>query len=798
MNGIAISMREAIRGFVRHKSFFVVAVLTSALGLGVGTTVFCVLYGVLLRPFSYGDGDRLVVARASYEGGLSEQNRFDGQALVEWRQAARTLDGLAAFKDWEYTLLQRGEPADLEAAMVSADFFSVLGAKAEVGAIFSPELVRAEQGKVVMLSYSLWRRRFAADPAIAGKAVNLSGEIYTVAGIMPKDFDVPSQDVSVWSALVTDPAKLGKDRNLIFIGRLRPAVSLAQAEADAAGVARRLAAEFPDTEKGMRIHLVPFFDELVKDSRPTVLATSAAALLVFLISCANLAGLLLARSIERRSEFATRLAVGARRAHLLGVVLSESLLLAICGGIVGAGLARWMIAAFVRLSPVELPRYAAIGQGFQIPIVAAGLALAAALLISLPSAWEVVRFKPGAETGKGSRSTSRRFARQVIVTAELAIALTLLTGTGLMARTIQKLRDADVGWKTDHLLACQIYLPKRNYTAPHQIQEFFRIFMERLRATPGVVAVAASSSLPPGRKGIDFDLPIQLPGSTDDNAGRAHIRVVTPGLFKTLGVPLLQGRDFDDRDRDPQIRRIIVNQRFAKKYLPDSPSVVGKQVVIFFGPPQPYEIIGVAGDVYHYGLLEDPRPEFYLPFASIPFSGMGVVVRTAGDPLAFAPEFRRQLWTLDPELPVESLGSMEERVEYTWRDRSLLTTLMVFFAAAAVGLTVLGVYSVVTFSVSRQAREIGIRMAMGARRDDVVRLVVGQSVRAVAAGVVLGLLGAWMLGRGLASLIYGVSATDPWVLLGGAVGVGGVASLGAWLPSRRAARIDPIRALRVE
>jgi putative ABC transport system permease protein len=266
-----------------------------------------------------------------------------------------------------------------------------------------------------------------------------------------------------------------------------------------------------------------------------------------------------------------------------------------------------------------------------------------------------------------------------------------------------------------------------------------------------------------------------------------------------MGIPLLQGRAFDDTDRDPQARKIMVNQKFVKQYLSDAPSAVGQEVVIaFLGPPAPYEVVGVVGDVHHYGLVQDPKPEFYVPFASMPFSGMGIVVRTDGDPVAFAPTFRKQLWALDPELPVTSVGAMDDWVEATFRDRIFLTGLMVLFAAVAVTLTTLGVFSVVSFSVSRQGREIGIRMAMGARRDDVVRLVMGQSASAVLAGVVLGLTGAWMLGRGLASLVYGVSASDPWVLLAGAVGVGLVAGLGAWLPSRRAAKINPMMALRVD
>jgi putative ABC transport system permease protein len=529
-----------------------------------------------------------------------------------------------------------------------------------------------------------------------------------------------------------------------------------------------------------------------------VLVGSAAALLVLLICCANLSNLLLVRAIERRNEFATRLAIGAQRRHLLGVVFAESVLLAVCGGIAGGLLARWMVEVLVRLTPFELPRGGELGHGIQIPLIVAVLILITALVVSALPAWEVAKAKQGPEISRGSRSTSRRFARQLIATFEIAIALTLLAGSGLMARTMLALRDANPGWNTSHLLAAQIYLPKRRYHQPHEVQQVFETFIERLRNTPGVTSVAASSALPTGKTGIDFDLPVQLPGKAGDNAGRASIRAVTPGYFKTMGIPLLQGRAFDDKDRGLELRRIMVNHAFVTRYLPDSPSVVGQQVAIVLGPPSNYEIVGVVGDVYHYGMLREPKPEFYVPFAAMPFSGMGVVVRTLGDPQAFAPTFRKQLWSVDPELPVSTLETMDNMVKDTWSDRSFLTTMMVVFAIMAVALTILGVFSVVSFSVSRQVREIGIRMAMGARRDDVVRLVMGQSARAAVAGVTVGLIGSWLLGRGLASLIYGVSPSDPWVLLGGAVCVGVIAGFGAYLPSRRAAKIDPMAALRLE
>jgi predicted permease len=447
---------------------------------------------------------------------------------------------------------------------------------------------------------------------------------------------------------------------------------------------------------------------------------------------------------------------------------------------------------------VELPRAATIGHGFQIPIIAGGFVVIATLLISAPAIWEVARLRLSPSAAMGARSTSRHFAERLIVALEIAVAVTLVAGSALMGRTILALRDANPGWRTDHLLAAQIVLPSSGYREPHQIRQFYETLLDRLRATPGVVSVAASSALPASPMGIDIDLPIQVPGHSTSEARQAAGRLVTPGFFKTLGIPLLQGRDLEEADGDPKVRRLVINQAFARKHLPDSLSVVGKQVVIFLGAPQTYEIVGAVADIHYYGMLRDPKPEFYLPFASRPIGQMGVAVRTEGSPMAFAPAFRKQLWALDPALPVASTESMEKMVRDTWNDRSFLTILIVCFTVVVVALTIVGVFSVVTYSVSRQVRVIAIHMAVGAQRRDVLRLVIGQSARTIVAGVALGMVGAWMLGRGLAGLVYGVSASDPRVLLTAAVGVVIVAGIGAYLPSTRAARIDPMIVLRIE
>lgn len=796
MTGMAgLSLREAWRGLTRQRSTFVVAVLTLALGLGLTIAMGCVLHGVLLRPVGGGDGRRVVMAWAGYQGGNSDRDLFDEQSLTTWRQASQVFEHVGGFNYTTVTLLQRGEPVSLQGAIVSPEIFSVLQARAQVGTPFSPEQAHREQGKVALLSYALWRQRFGADPAAVGAAVNLGDENYTVVGVMPDDFDVPSHETAVWVPL---PPGGARTRSLMVIARLRDGVGLEQARADAERVARQLAADFPETHAGMRIHIVPFADELVRESRPLVLMGAAAALLVLLICCANVSNLLLVRAIARRPEFATRSAIGARRAHLLGLVFSEALLLALCAGVLGAGAAKLMIGALLRLSPVELPRAATVGQGLQLPLAALPLALLAALLVALPSAWDVLRARLSL-TGDGTRSTSRPFVRQAIVALELAVALTLLAGSALMVRTTLALRGADPGWRTQNLLAATVLLPQVKYRDPGSALQFFESFLERLRASPGVVAAAASSAVPANPVGADMDLPIQIPGRSADETGRAGVRVVTSGFFAAAGIPLLQGRDFDDSDRDRQVRRALVNRAFARKYMPDAPSAVGGQFSILAGPaPVTYEIVGVVGDVYHYGMLRDPKPEFYLPFAARPRIAMGVVVRTAGDPLAFAPEFRRQLWALDAELPVVTLDSMERMVDATWKDRSLLARVMVFFSVVVLVLTLVGVFAVAAYAVSRQVREIGIRMALGAQRDDVLRLVMGQSAWAVGAGVALGLLGAVVLGRALASQLYRVSPGDPLAFAAGAVGLALVAALGTYLPSRRATRVDPATVLRVE
>lgn len=798
MSGLAaLSLREALRGFVRQRSTFVMALLTLVLGLSLATAMLCVLYGVVLRPLPYGDPSRVVMAWAGYEGSAGERESFSEDALVAWGRATDAFDGLAGFQYTMFTLLQRGEPVSLQGAVVSPEIFPVLSARAYLGTVFSPESAKQAQGKVALISHRLWRQRFGGNPTVVGSPVNLGDEIYTLSGVMPDDFDVPSRDTAVWVPLMTGQGR-NPGRSLMVVGRLKNTVSLPQAKADAERIARQLAGELPEGHRGMRIHLVRFFDELVRDSLPLVVVATVAVLLVLLICCANISNLLLVRAIARRAEFATRVAIGAQRRHLLGVVFAESLLLALLGGAVSAVLARALIAGLVRVSPVELPRAAAIGHGLQVPLVAGALVLLVALLVSLPAAWEVLRSRAQFAAGAASRGSSRGFARRAIVALEMTIALALLAGSGLMVRTMLALRDANPGWQADHALAGQILLPRSTYRDPQQIRQFFENFIERLRGTPGVVAVAASSALPAATLGADMELPIQVQNGSGSQDGRAAARAITPGLFKTLGIPLLQGRDLDDSDRDPQVRRMVVNRAFVKKFMADTPAAVGRQVSLVMGAPLAYEVVGVVGDVHHYGVLREAKPEFYVPFATRPFPSMGVVVRTSGDPAAFAPTFSRQLWALDPQLPIASLESMTDMVKATWSDRRFLAVLIGSFAVVVVALTLVGVFSVVTFSVSRQVREIGIRMALGARSEDVIGMVMRQAARTMVVGLALGLLLAWMLSRGLAGLMYGVSANDPWGLGLGAVGVAAVAALGAYLPGRRAAKIDPVAALRTE
>jgi len=793
-----LSIREAVRGLARQKTISAIAVFTLTLGISMSAAMLCVVYGVMLRPLSYDGGRRLAVAWAGYEGALTERESFSEQALMQWREASRTLDGLAGFRYGQFTLLERGEPIDLQGAQVSPEFFSVLGARAAVGTTFDAQSVHGEHGRIVLLSHRLWRQRFAGDPAVAGQQVNLGGEIFTVSGVMPSDFDVPSQNVALWTPLPIDSMNTAASaaKTLMVIARLRPSVALAQAETDAAGIARHLAGEHAETHRGMRIHIVPFVDELTRESRPLLIVGTVAAWLVLLICADNVSHLLLMRTVVKRPEFATRIALGAPLTHVMGVVLAESLVLAVCSGIVGGALARWMIAMLVHWAPVDLPRASALGHGMQIPVVAGMSTAIAALLVSGPALWEVARCMRRPMASSGGRSTSRRVAGQLVVALQIATALTLVAGAGLMGRTLLELREANPGWNTDHLLAAQISLPASNYREPQQARQFYETFIERLRQTPGAVSVAASSALPAEPMGVDIELPIEVPGRSDH--GEASIRLVTPGLFRTLGIPVLQGRDLEDGDTDSRLRRMVVNRAFVKKHLPDSASVIGTRVIVTLATRETYEIVGEVGDVHHYGMLREPRPEFYLPFGSRPINSMGIVVRTADNPQAFAGTFRTQLRTLDPALPVASTKTMVDMVRDSWSDRTFLAALIGGFAAVVVVSTIVGVFSLMTYAVSRREREVAIHMAVGARPGEVIRLVMGDAVQLIVVGLVTGLAGAWIFGQSLRSLIYGIDAGDPRVLLIGVLIVVGVAGLGAYLPSRRAASVDPLIALRVE
>jgi putative ABC transport system permease protein len=794
----ALSIREAVRGLARQKTISGIAVFTLTLGISMSAAMLCVVYGVMLRPLSY-DGDRrLAVAWAGYEGALTERESFSEQALMQWRTASRTLDGLAGFRYAQFTLLERGEPIDLQGAQVSPEFFTVLGVRAAVGTTFNAQSARGDHGKVVLLSHRLWRQRFSGNLTVVGQHVNLGGEIFTVSGVMPSDFDVPSQNVALWTPLpiYSLNTAAGTARTLMVIARLRPSATLAQAESDAAGTAHRLAGEYADTHRGMRIHLVPFVDELTRESRPLLTVGSIAAWLVLFICAANVSHLLLMRTVVKRPEFATRVALGAPLTHVMGVVLAESLVLAVCSGIVGGVLARWMIAMLVRWAPVDLPRASALGHGMQVPVVAGMSTVVAALLVSAPALWEVGRRMRRWHASSGGRTTSRRLAGQLVVAVQIATALTLVAGAGLMARTLLALREANPGWKTDHLLAAQISLPAFNYREPQQAKQFYETFIERLRETPGAVSVAASSALPAEPMGLDVELPIEVPGHSVQ--GQSSIRLVSPGLFRTLGIPMLQGRDLEERDGDSRLRRIVVNRAFVKKHLPDSTSVIGTRVIVPLATRETYEIVGEVGDVHHYGMLREPRPELYLPFASWPINNMGIVVRTAGNPQAFAAAFRTQLRALDAALPVASTKTMVDMVSDTWSDRTFLAALIAGFAAVVVVSTIMGVFSVMTYAVSRRQRELAIHMAVGARPGEVIRLVMGDAVRLIAVGLVMGLVGALVFGQSLRSLIYGVDASDPRVFLVGILIVVAVAGIGAYAPSRRAASVDPLIALRVE
>ncbi|HEX8146863.1 MAG TPA: ABC transporter permease [Pyrinomonadaceae bacterium] len=800
-------MRYGVRTLVKSPAFTVVAVLSLALGIGANTAIFGVVNSILLRPLPYPEPERIVaVWHTPPQESFPGADRFSVSPgnYLDWKEQSRAFEQMAIYQYAGLSLSAGADPVPVTGAAVSSDFFSVLRTQVNKGRTFFPEEEQPGREQAVVLGHGLWQRAFGADPNLIGRTVNLNSRSYTVVGIMPAGFEFPA-GAELWVPLAWD----GEERqtraihDYLVIARLKRDASLAQAQAEMSTISSRLEQQYPEANKGWGAVVIPLKEDMVGDVRPALLVLFSAVGFVLLIACANVANLMLARGANRRKEIALRIALGATRGRIVRQLLCESVLLAAIGGLLGLLLAGWGGPLLVRLSAGSLPNSGevsvdswALGFTLLVSLVAGVLAgVAPALQFSKHEISETL--KQG--SGRGGGGSVRQRTRKALVVCEVALSLILLVGAGLMIRSFWKLQNVDPGFDTADTLTMSVGLPPTRYAEPQQQLAFHDRVLEQLAALPGVVAVGSTTTLPLTGGGSRQPFTVEgRPAPPVSEQPLAQTRYVSPDYFRAMGIPLRQGRPFEDRDREGAPQVVIISEAMARRFWPGQ-NPLGQRLTASFHLKQgPREVVGVVGDVKSNGLDDDAAATMYLPFRQAPRPWITFVARTADDPQGFIQPASKAVYAVDKEQALRRVRTMEQVLTESLSGRRFNMTLLITFAGLALVLAAVGVYGVMNYSVMLRRRELGIRIALGARTLDVLRLVLGQGLALTLLGVGVGMAGAYALTRLMASLLYGVTATD-FLTFGSVSGVIiAVGLLASFVPARRAAKVDPLIALRSE
>lgn len=813
MNTLWQDVRYGVRMLLKSPSFTIVAIIALALGIGANTAIFSVVNGVLLRPLPFQNPEQLMMlwetdsTRGQQRGSVSYAN------FADWRDQNQVFERMAAVNTSDFTMTGRGESARLQAAVVSADLFPILGATPMLGRTFLPEEDNpGDKGRVVILSQDLFNKRFSADPNIVGQPVTLNGKTYTIVGVMPRSFQYPIQNepIELWATTAgyregTTPISAQRGAHFLnVIGRLKPGVSKEKASAEMATIGARLEQQYPDSNLHRGVYVEPTLEALVGDIRPALLILLGAVGCVLLIACANVANLLLARAMTRHKEMAIRSALGASRLRVVRQLLTESVLLSLAGGALGLVLAVWWSDLLIALGKEDIPRALQIGMDWRVLGFTFTVSMLTGIVFGLFPALHSSRTELTEslkEGGRGSTEGGRSRVRNFLVVSELAIAVVLLVGAGLLIQSLWRLRQVSPGFNPQNVLTFAVGIPEVKYPTAAKQAQFFTELVKRLQVLPGVTSAGAVIPLPLSgdRFGISFEVEGRPVAKGDQPS--ADFFAVDPNYFKTMGIRMVRGRDFTERDDKKGAPVIIVNEAFAKKHFPGE-DVIGKRIKPGISTDeddaQMREIVGLVSDVKNRSLSADFRPGYFMPAAQVPFDQMTMVLRTSNDPHSLITAVQREVSQLDPELPVYSIKTMEEYISATVATPRFNTTLLAIFASVALVLTIVGLYGVMSYSVAQRTNEIGIRMALGAQTSHVLRLIVSQGFKLVVMGLVLGLLGAYAATRVIGSLLFGVTTKDPWTFGAVAVLLSLVALVACYLPARRAARVDPIKALHYE
>src|SRR3954447_13291827 len=802
-------VRYGARMLLKNPGFTVIAVLALALGIGANSAIFSVVNTLLLRPLPYKNPDQLVVIweNATHLG--FPKNTPSPANFLDWQKQATVFAGMGAFAEKTFNLTGVGEPERLEGRRVSANLFDLLGVKPVIGRNFVPEEDKPGT-KVALLNESLWKRRFGSDPSVIGRALNLNGESYTVVGVLPRSVQLPAfgnwrDQVWVPLAFTSEEAASRGNHYLEVIGRMKPGVKLEQARAEMATIMARLAQQYPEDNTRMGTVVNPLHEEIVGDMKPALLVLLGAVAFVLLIACANVANLLLARAAVRHKEIALRLALGADRTRLTKQLLVESVMLSLLGGAVGLGFAYAGLQVLTRFIPPDVAHADTIAIDGKVLVFTLLIALVTGLIFGLAPASQASNFNLNETLNEGGRDSGAgvrgKRLRSALVIAEVAVSIVLLIGAGLLINSFMHLRNLDPGFRTDHLLTLNVDLSETKYPDNPKRTAFFDEVVRRVQALPGVRSVAVAGNLPFTYNGDSMPIGVEgVPDPPPDQHPDVIYRAVGPGYFSTMGIPFVRGRDFNDQDSLDANLAVVVSEKTAKYYWPDA-DPIGKRLkngtTTQEGPWR--TVIGVVKDVRQNDFIAEPKMQMYFTYRQLrSLMPNALIVRTAIDPLSLATPVRNAIWAVDKDQTVAHIDSMEHIVAGAVARQRFSMLLLAVFAAVALVLAAVGIYGVMSYSVAQQTREIGIRMALGAQRSDVLTMTVKQGLKLVGFGLIIGLVAAFILTRVMATLLFGISATDPLTFISISLVLLLVALVASYIPALRATRVDPMIALRAQ
>jgi len=808
METLLQDIRYGIRTLLKQPAFTAIAIITIALGIGANTAIFSVVNAVILRPLPYTDADRLMMLWSTTARDGNQEQPFSFADYGDVRTQAKSFSHVAAASPlWNFTLTGGGEPEPVQGLFVSQNLFDMLGAQPAFGRNFLADDDRQGANPVVIISNALWQRRYGGDRNVLGRPLTVSGINATIIGVMPADFHFLEAAAELWAPLSQNQfANSSRNvRLLSVVGRLNSGVTISQAKSELSAIGAQLAGQYPDTNGGFGLRTVPLQEQVTGKVRSALLLLLGAVGLVLLIACANVVNLMLVRSAGRSREIAVRAAVGAGRFRLLRQLLTESITLSLMGGAAGALVATWGVKLLLTVNPIALPRYNKIGVDLNVLLFTLAASVITGIVFGLAPAWQMFRFDLHSvlkEGGRGTVDTKHHRLSNALVTLEIATAFVLLIGAGLLIRSFARLIDVNPGFDTEHILTMQVGLPNASYGQPEKRIAFMQQLEANLKAIPDVASVGIVTRLPLLSALNNVTTYLSIEGRPMQPSERPEIdfRRASTGYFETMNIPLRSGRLVTEQDVANNTHLVVINEAMAKRFWPGE-DPVGRRISTATSSGQQTQwqtIVGVVGNVRHLGLDTEPRPELYYHANTSPPFGPVLVIRSKTDPKALISLARAKVRELDGDLPISNVNTMEQLVAQSVAQRRFGMFLLASFAGLALLLAAVGIYGVISYSVAQRTQEIGVRMALGARTSDVLKLIMKNGLVLACVGLAIGLTGAFLLTRLMARLLFEVRPTDALTFAIVSVGLLLVAFLACYLPARRATKVDPLVALRYE